>query len=85
MTESNNRKIGKIIKISKEGWGFISCKDIPFTRIFFHWTSLNQDTAHFTELKRGMEVEFLPVENPEKGFRAVKIDVLESESEAVNE
>lgn len=75
-----DRKVGRIIKVSDKGWGFISCKDIPFTRIFFHWTSLNQDTAHFTELHRGMEVEFTPIEGEDKGWRAIKIDVLEPES-----
>ena len=71
--------IGKIIFISKEGWGFISSKEIPFTRIFFHWTSLVNDTLNFIELEKGMEVEFLPIENEDKGFRAIKISVLEKE------
>ncbi len=67
--------IGKIIKLDSEGWGFITSKDIPFTRIFFHWTSLNQGTKHFTELKKGDNVEFIPVEVDGKGVRAIKIDV----------
>ncbi len=81
MTEQK-RIIGKIIRVDKAGWGFISSKEIPFTRIFFHWTSLNSDTAHFTELRKGMEVEFIVLEVPEKGYRAVRIDVLEPESES---
>jgi len=75
----NKTKVGKIIYLSEDGWGFISSKEIPFTRIFFHWTSLVQETLHFTELIKGMEVEFIPVENEDKGFRAIKIHVLESE------
>lgn len=76
----DKRIVGKIIKVQHEkGWGFIASKEIPFTRIFFHWTSLNQDTAHFTELKKGMEVEFTPIELTDKGVRAIKIDVLEPE------
>lgn len=67
---------GKIIKVSDEGWGFISSKDIKFTRIFFHWTSLKQDTVKFQELKNGMKVEFTPVEVEGKGIRAIKIRVL---------
>jgi cold shock CspA family protein len=79
MVESK-RVTGKIIKVDPKGWGFITSKDIPFTRIFFHWTSLNQDTSHFKELKKGDEVEFTPVEVEEKGVRAIKIDVLEPET-----
>lgn len=67
---------GKIIKVSEDGWGFISSKEIKFTRIFFHWTSLKQDTLKFTELKNGMKVEFTPIEVTEKGWRAIKIRVV---------
>lgn len=67
---------GKIIKVSDDGWGFISSKEIKFTRIFFHWTSLKQDTVKFQDLKNGMKVEFTPVEVADKGWRAIKIRVL---------
>jgi cold shock CspA family protein len=70
---------GKIIKVSDEGWGFISSKEIKFTRIFFHWTSLKQDTLKFQDLKNGMKVEFTPVEVQDKGWRAIKIRVLRDE------
>lgn len=70
--------VGRIIKVSKEGWGFISSKDIQFTRIFFHWTALQQDTATFLELRTGMIVEFVPVQIPGKGWRAVHIKILET-------
>jgi cold shock CspA family protein len=73
--DDENKINGKIIKTHPDGWGFISSKDIPFTRIFFHWTSLKQDTLKFPELRVGMHVEFIPVEHPEKGFRAIKIKV----------
>jgi cold shock CspA family protein len=76
------RITGKIIKVSPEGWGFITSKDIKFTRIFFHWSALNQDTLHFTELERGMEVEFEPLEVSGKGVRAIRIKVFsDDESE----
>jgi len=78
--ESEKRVIGKIIKVAndpeKGGWGFISSKDVPFTRIFFHWTSLKQDTLKFNELKKGMKVSFIPTEIPDKGIRAIKIEVI---------
>lgn len=70
------RVVGKIIKVSDDGWGFISSKEIKFTRIFFHWTSLKQDTLKFTDLKNGMRVEFTPVEVEGKGWRAIKIRVV---------
>lgn len=75
----DKRVTGKIIKVSDEGWGFISSKDIKFTRIFFHWTSLKQGTLKFQELKNGMKVEFTPVEVENKGWRAIKIIVLEQD------
>lgn len=70
------RALGKIIKISDEGWGFISSKEIKFTRIFFHWTSLRQDTLRFQDLRNGMQVEFTPIEVDGKGYRAIKIKVM---------
>lgn len=82
-TSTNNDKpiIGKIIKISEKGYGFISSKEIPFTRIFFHWSSLVQDTLHFTELRSKMKVEFTPIEMEDKGYRAIKIRVIEDDDE----
>jgi cold shock CspA family protein len=70
---------GKIIKLSTEGWGFISSKDKPFTRIFFHWSALNGDTLNFLELKKGMMVEFECIAYQDKGWRAIKIDVIDKE------
>jgi hypothetical protein len=76
---TDKRVIGKIIKISEDGWGFISSKEIKFTRIFFHWTSLKQDTLKFQDLKNGMQCEFTPVEVQDKGFRAIKIKILKKD------
>lgn len=75
------RVIGKITKVDEGGWGFISSKEIKFTRIFFHWTSLRQDTLRFPQLKNGMKVEFTPIEVEGKGYRAIKIKVLQSAPE----
>lgn len=70
------RITGRIIKLAdKEGWGFISSKDVPFTRIFFHWTSLKQNTLNFKDLRVGMKVEFVANEVVGKGWRAIKIEV----------
>ena len=68
---------GRIIKLNKEGgWGFISSKAVPFTRIFFHWTSLIQDTLKFPQLEVGMLVDFQPQDTPDnKGTRAIRIKV----------
>ena len=75
--DKDKRIVGRIIKLSEEGWGFISSKDIQFTRIFFHWTALEQDTLNFKDLKSKMMVEFKPVEIEGKGWRAIKIRVIE--------
>ena len=74
---NGQKVIGRIIKISKHGWGFISSREIEFTRIFFHWTALRQDTLLFPELQQGMFVEFTPVKLDNKGYRAVHIRVVE--------
>lgn len=75
----DKRIIGKIIKVSDQGWGFISSKEVKFTRIFFHWTSLKQDTLKFQDLKNGMKVSFVAVEVQDKGWRAIKISVIKDE------
>jgi len=80
--------VGRIIKVSKNGWGFISSKNIEFTRIFFHWTALQQDTLPFLELRTGMIVEFIPLQIPGKGWRAIHVSVIskpEFKVEAVND
>jgi cold shock CspA family protein len=75
-TETKETRIqGRIIKIDSKGFGFITTKDIPFTRIFFHWTSLRPDTLKFQELRSGMKVSFVAFEVEDKGFRAIKIKV----------
>jgi cold shock CspA family protein len=75
--DNETRVVGRIIKVSDSGWGFISSRDIKFTRIFFHWTALRQDTLKFTELNTGMYVEFTPVEVQGKGYRAIHMRVVE--------
>lgn len=76
--KTETRVNGKIIKVDESGYGFISSKEIPFTRIFFHWTSLRPDTKNFKELKNGMQVSFVAVSVPDKGYRAIKIKVEET-------
>lgn len=68
--------IGKINFISEEGWFFIISRDVPFERIFGHWTALTGDTLNFKELEEGMKVEFIPIKVPDKGWRAIKIKVI---------
>jgi len=75
--KDEKRITGKIIKVSSEGYGFISTKEIPFKRIFFHWTSLRPDTKNFQELRAGMKVSFVAFEVEDKGWRAIKIKVEE--------
>jgi cold shock CspA family protein len=68
---------GVITKIHPNGWGFITSRDKPFTRIFFHWSHLSQGTLKFPDLKKGMKVEFESVEFHDRGLRAIRIKVLE--------
>lgn len=75
---------GRILLINEEGWGFITSREIPFRRIFFHWTFLNNDQplltdkskSHFEQIEEGMIVEFKPLEIPDKGWRAIQIEVV---------
>lgn len=76
---TDTKVTGRIIKISKSGWGFITSKEIQFTRIFFHWTALKQDTLPFLELRVGMSVEFTPLPIPGRGVRAIRVKVIEKE------
>ena len=78
MGENNNPITGKIIKLSDKGWGFISSTELKFTRIFFHWSGLKQSTLKFPELSVGMKVKFIPIEYKGQGWRAIKIEVIES-------
>ena len=73
---SPDKIVGRIIKVDKTGWGFISSKDIEFTRIFFHWTALKQDTLNFKQLETGMFVEFIPTQVEGRGFRAIQVKVI---------
>lgn len=76
--DRTRRYKGKIFKIRAEnGYGFISSKEIPFTRIFFHWSALMPDTLNFRQLREGMHVEFNATGSTEKGTRAIKIKVIE--------
>jgi cold shock CspA family protein len=79
MTDRDKVSTGRILKVSRQGWGFISCREIEFTRIFFHWTALRQDSIPFLELRIGMEVEFIPFQIPGKGWRAVRVRAIKRE------
>lgn len=82
LTEIKEAK-GKIVKVSPQGWGFISSKDIPFKRIFFHWSVVRQ--FDFTDLKYGMRVTFNAQYHsdkpPDEQWRADKVTVDKDEAE----
>ena len=61
----------------KGGYGFISSPDLPYERIFFHWSGLQQQTLRFPALKRRMKVEFQLQHDDINGFRAIKMKVIE--------
>jgi cold shock CspA family protein len=67
---------GKVTRVDPKGFGFIISRDIPFTRIFFHWSGLLQSTVNFAQLEKGMMVEFNPLLVPDKGYRALRIEVV---------
>lgn len=77
--KDNPRQTGVIHYLSSDGWGHITSKDIPFTKIFFHWTALNNNKeGYFLTLDKGMKVEFDYFPDFQgQGPRAVKIEVLE--------
>lgn len=80
---NDKRYIGKITKVKEdEGWGFITSQEIPFTRIFFHWTALTP-SLNFATIKKGMKVSFHVIDyvdknsQEDKGKRALKIMLAE--------
>lgn len=79
------RTKGTILKLSPKGWGYISSKEIKFTRIFFHWTSLKQTTLSFPDLKVGMDVDFEALHIPGRGWRALHIQVIEKKEKTNGE
>jgi cold shock CspA family protein len=71
---------GKIVSIKEDaGYGFITSDDKPFTRFFFFWTYLPGNVS-FLELKYGQDVEFTPLKDEEKGWKAVKIELIGNQS-----
>ena len=89
VTEEQQKEItGRITKVDDKGYGFIISPELPFTRIFFHWTSLIQDTLRFDQIKKGMSCKFIPKMIPDvtkadgtvekKGWRAIKIKIVDN-------
>ena len=83
-SHQNKKSEGKIIKLSDKGWGFILSPQYQFTRIFFHWTALQQNTLNFADLKVGMKVKFFTQRYPDSGVHAYKIEVINSEDGHIN-
>mgnify|MGYP001576715603 CR=1 FL=1 len=80
--KSSEAKVGDIIngfinnlRLDK-GYGFITSEQLPFERIYFHWTGLRQDTLRFPDLRKRMQVEF-QLQHADRGYRAIKIKVKE--------
>lgn len=70
---------GKVIVVNKRGFGFISSKEVPYTRIYFHWTNLIPQTINFSEIKRNDPVDFVLEKKNDGTYKAIKIDILEKE------
>lgn len=81
--ENEKRIQGKIIRVDQKGYGFIISNELPFERIFFHWSSLKNNTLRFPELRKGMTVEFvardqgIDEEGNRKGYKAIRIVVVD--------
>jgi len=75
--EDSNQELtkGKVLKLSKDGYGFLCSDSMPFTRIFFHWSVLTMDSPNFTKLKPNMPAEFKAIEIEGKGWRAIMVKV----------
>jgi cold shock CspA family protein len=67
---------GVIRRLNEKGFGFIGV-DGEADDYFFHRTGLQRTTRPFHELTEGMRVEFIPVENAPKGWRAIEVRVLD--------
>lgn len=84
---TSERIEGTITKViddeEKGGYGFISSpKAKPYTRIFFHWTGLLNTTLNFKDIRKGMKctfecINFTGKDGINKGWRAIKIEVLD--------
>lgn len=74
--EEDKRVKGQIVALKPNGYGFIVSPDIPFERIYFHWTALKQSTLRFPALEKGMKVEFQAQNRGDRGYRAVYIEVV---------
>lgn len=82
--EAKERRIqGKIIRVDPRGFGFMTSEELPFERIFWHWTSLQLNTLKFPAVKRGMKVEFVARhqgqdhEGKDRGYKAIRIEVID--------
>jgi|SRR5690606_35368231 len=80
LIETAKRIRGSVIGVSSRGFGFIETKEIPFTRIYFHWSALRN--IHFSELKYKDRVEFEVIEVADKGLRAISIMKIEDDVQA---
>ncbi len=79
---------GKIIYLNEKGWGFINSHNIPFEKIYFHWSALVSGKApNFKELNKGAEVKFnahlktLP--DGVKKWKAIQVEVIQNGPEEV--
>lgn len=82
--EKEKRIKGKIIRIDPKGYGFIISSELPFERVFFHWSSLRNNTLRFPNLRRGMTVEFVArhqgkdeITGDDKGYKGIRIIVVD--------
>jgi cold shock CspA family protein len=79
---ADKRLEGKVILVNKRGYGFISCKDVPYTRIYFHWTNLIPQ-INFADLRRGDTVDFILEKKDDGTYKAIKVDAFDDSKNEV--
>lgn len=85
MIDESKRYVGKVIHVDKKkGYGFITCPDIRFRRVFFHWQGLRPG-VDLEKLEKDARVEFNARDYGVDGIRAVKVEVINDNVESVKE
>ena len=66
------RIVGRISHLNKRGWGVLISEELPFQKIFFHWTNLDK-SIDFRTLSKKTKLSFVPVTSERGGYKAIHI------------
>ena len=74
MTTTETKPVDGVVRKMKEGYGFIAGYDgIDY---FMHWTAMKKGQKEFRQLEIGDRVKFEAIVVPDKGPRAVEVEVV---------